>query len=1134
MSKEFINNEFLGNILPAQANGFRTISKDGLKKTEYESKYFESTPTVWSNAFAFDRKIEGGDSQAIEEWVSLFVLHYHRILHLREIKETDLREKYDKDLWLALSGTYLKPENMSDLTDLYLLETSDGTVVGAYHPRNIFFPARGRERWSENSILQPFLDENNQLSWRKCSALGETDEKRRFCYHHLLGVSHLLLDIRHQTHLEAFCHREFSDFQYQESNIPSLDQHPKNWFGDDFLPDEVLQSYPLKKKNISGGMTYYLVNEMPFPTEWMVKGFPAPVNFSQTQVGGKSLTVKVGNRKIEIRLEQNDEIVSLSNLLLKEPSFCKLKIDDKAFVNHSIYPHQVFLRDRSIRVGETAICLAPFTEEFIQNFPEIYKAVADIKSEYLENLIRWTFQLGSFEIIWDSHPVAQVSLSNTTLEVFPPKVSPDWRLYAAYGTGERGHGHWHLLDEKGLRGDFIDLTEQRYISLLHVGKRLENPALPADSQNIPGNIPRAALYTDEKNHECGILIFAPFDIRNTGESENAKLAVDFGTSNTSLGFETQEVSDILKFTLSPKPLWGNWVLSDVEVAGTIPHQWGGEKGFFPTNLLSRQDDEVLQQITPNLIDLKHLFRVDIPGLHRGLNRLLLAGNLTTQTKENPRPWVLHKNLKWVVDPNTPWRSLFLELVLVYAHAEVFFTLHSKISKYIFTQPLAFFREESESYERSVKQAIRNVRHYCYGEDRAHSQFDYVPLDESSAIAKSVQREDGMKGLLEVFIDIGGGTTDIAVRHGNSYLVLDSVKIGGNYFSGVVEKTLRDKRSGYGKLGENLKNLLNYDLQNRSSELNLLFGQAYSITISDLDNETFKRREESIFEKGMGTDSFSAFRARLFFRHLMAYSLLQAVAAAISHKIDLGNGIDLILGGNGWGFLLFGEWKRKNEFLKDKADHILNLLKKDLEALVTPEEKELLEKMHINSVDLLNQDELSNAKTGVVRGALRGESQIDYLTTAPFAGINIEELQINNLKPKKIRWCDRWSLQNFNNLFGKDAGVEIDSISSRSFKQPDNLSEPLDKILKVFMSLGGKNVGQDNTPGEIWQKINNQLINCLNNITAEGGELVKRESGPNNHNGLVSCVPSNYFLSMILYRGELETNFLDRLAEFKDH
>lgn len=1135
MLREFLNNEFIGNLRPSQTTGFRPISANELATTRFDSKYFEATPTVWTSTFAFDRQLEDGDQQAIEEWVSLFILHFHRLLHLTTISGDDLRKNYDKDLWMALSGTYLKPEELADLDEISLLEANDGIVVGAYHPSVIFFPSRGRESWRTSDSLRSYLNEQgDKLSWEKCLRLNDNDQKRRDCYGHLLSVSNLLLNNQHQTNLENFASQEFSGIHIETRTLETLNPHPKNWFPDQILTDEKIRaSYPLTKDNINGGKTYYLVNEMPVHTRWMVEaanpGEPAPINFAQPQGNYDILTVKIGNRRRDVQLNPNDKIVLLKSLFLEEPSFCKINNKDGDFVNYTAQVHKVPLRDRTIKASETAVCFAPFSKELLQHFPEVMDA-NNLRTQLSDDGgVKWTINLNGKEIVWECHHSPKVDLdSKTTLEIFPPKVSLNWKLYAGYGTGERKHGRWHLIDEKGLIGEQVELTEYRYISILHPDQVIQNPEYPENNRSIQRNSPRALLFTDEDKRESGVLLLQNFESHNA-EIETAALAVDLGSSNTSLAVGNPDPK-VLKFSLKPKHLWGLWnAASQLEIAGSVPHQWGGEKGYFPTNLLSQKKDEALNNSTPDQLRLKDLFKVDIPGLHKGLNEPLLAGTLTRQTDANPNPWDLHKNLKWDPDPNTPWRSLFLELILLYGHAEVFFNHHAKIGSYVFTQPLAFVKRQSESYYRSSNQAIRRIRHYCYGEEISQANYIYRAVDESTAIAKSVQRPEGMQGLLEVFIDIGGGTSDIAIRHENKFYVLDSVKVAGDNFFGMVEKALRESRPGFNELSERLKALLGFDLQNRSPELNLQLGTAYSIKINDLNNETFQSREEKILGKSSSSDSFSAYRSRLFFRHLIAYALLQACATIISKKLSVNQGIDLILGGNGWGLLLFAEWRRNNDFLIEKAEHILNLLKNNLEPFVTDDEKELLHKMRINTVDLLNQNDLSRAKTGVVRGALYEAGEIDYSQTAPFAGINIKGLKINELPPQDIRWCDRWSLETFNEKYGKKEGVEIDAITSRSFVQPQDMSQPIDQTLAVFTSLAGRNVGQDQTPREIWQKMNNQLINCINGMIIEGGELVKRESS-NNSDNVVSAVPSNYFLSRVLYRSESDTNFLDKLAE----
>ena len=93
---------------------------------------------------------------------------------------------------------------------------------------------------------------------------------------------------------------------------------------------------------------------------------------------------------------------------------------------------------------------------------------------------------------------------------------------------------------------------------------------------------------------------------------------------------------------------------------------------------------------------------------------------------------------------------------------------------------------------------------------------------------------------------------------------------------------------------------------------------------------------------MGAYSYQRYRTRLLFRHIITYSLLQACAAAVDNRIKLSSGINLILGGNGWGLMLFAEFPRDSTRLRDEAQAILKSLKTQLAEHTTPEEREYLD------------------------------------------------------------------------------------------------------------------------------------------------------------------------------------------------
>ena len=101
---------------------------------------------------------------------------------------------------------------------------------------------------------------------------------------------------------------------------------------------------------------------------------------------------------------------------------------------------------------------------------------------------------------------------------------------------------------------------------------------------------------------------------------------------------------------------------------------------------------------PRTFKPEHLFKVDIPCLHVGLEGPLINSQLDNL-------WRVHPNLMKRVHPKTPWRSLFLGLTLLYAHAEVFFNHKGvKIKNYTFTYPLAFTGEDQKSYHEKAKRS----------------------------------------------------------------------------------------------------------------------------------------------------------------------------------------------------------------------------------------------------------------------------------------------------------------------------------------------------------------------------------------------------------------------------------------------
>jgi len=1108
MAKDFLNQGILGaNVSAAGGRGFRAINTDNLPIPEYDGRYFETFPTVWANAYAFRKELEKGDARAVEEWLTLFLLHYFGVLHLENFDQRLLQSEFDKDLWLALSGTYPRSRDESELQSIGILQTSDRVTVGAYYPQIIFFPSRGREVWERSEGLKPYL-EDNRLSWTKAAALLlESDYYKNEFHAHLRSLPNVLPRRELKEKIENFCNQNFGAFYGQVKTLPP---HPSQWetrIPKTIDPAELLREYPLQKTNKNGGKTYFLLTDLPlgYQPPWMKTKIspelPAPTDFMPN--GARQISVEFAGKKHVCLLEEGDEIVLLKDLFLAHaPFFCKVQRDAEKFASHISFKHEIALQDSTLRPQEKAVCLAPLKHEFFQHFAEVFLEMKNIWSEpTADGGAQWNFTILGKEVAWRSKPVLLSNLTTTFLAMYPPDVSLQWKLYTAHGTGNKEtSGRWHLIDENGWLGQQIELEEDEYINVLH------------REGNVP-NRPKALLFKDAADKERGILFLSDFEEVDHDPDKEATLAVDFGTSNTCLAVKVKDRKpEVMKFSVTPRPLWGREL--PTEKPGFFPKKWSGNRGFFPTILLSRRSDDRLPVTDSENLRLEHLFKTDIPSLHQGINDRFASGGFTKE-------WRTHPNLKWSMDTRSPWRSLFLEMVLLYAHGEVFFKRQARIENYVFTYPLAFSSNYGNTYHNKAQEAIRKIRHYCYGEPLDADINDiYSKIDESSAIARSMSSE-GTRSQLEVFVDIGGGTADIAIRHQNEFLVLDSLKVAGKTFFQFAKKNFEPhtKLAGAADFRKNLNWFIlgrheDFDLDSIKNELANDLGSFYAFEINELDERKFEELEEKVLHQRMGKVSYQRYRSRLFFHHLLTYALLQACATVIDQKIMLNDGIKLILGGNGWGLLMFAELQRKSPILLREAKDILNLLKERLASVVTEEEKPFLEKIHLESVDLLNEDSLSKAKTSVALGALSdGSKNTAAADTAPFAGITITDLAINRSEPKTVRWCDRWSYDNFRELFGR-----FSEITSRDFAQPDELKNPFDETLSIFTAVGNTSkFGKDNSPEGMWMRLNSQVVKSISDKLQTEGERL-------------NLVPINYFLSEILYPQDSVNDALDKLAD----
>ena len=1166
--KEFLNVGILGGDAGVpERRGFRPINTEYIGSPHYDARFFETFPTAWASAYAFQKALaaekhtEQGtvtaeDDAAImattEEWMALFLLHYWGRVQLVDYAKVELEENYDKDLWLALSGTY-PSARAGGLTAVYLLETNEGTVVGAYYPDVIFFPSRNRTDWPADKVLSSYLV-GPRLSWERCRKdLLSNDKKTGEFHAHLLRIAQLLPSKTFKERVEKFCQSHFTD-DVQLSG--RLDPDPMKW---DDIPGnkppsekELLEKYPLRKANRDGGYTYFLVTGMPYRSPWMTSAVLSgcsPIDYRRT--GELEITVQVGKRQVPCKLtDKKDNIVMLKDLFLADaPYWCKVSRANDQYTAKLVSLHKIDLRDPVLRQEEFAVCLAPIKREFLTHFPQVFENVKGVSAipDLQRPIVEWVFPILGHEVRWQASPMIQLDMPKTSLALWPPKVSRKWRFYVGRGRGSKEDcGRWHLVDENGSEGNNIELDAEEYVSILQ---------RPGTS-----NRPKALLFTDNNDHERGILFLSELDEQNVDADERAKatLSVDFGTSNTCIAYKRGK-SAILTFKLSPDMLWGK--APELEVPGFVPFQWGGKKGFFPTVLLARRSDPRLEELKPeDDIPPEYLFEVDIPGLHYDMEDKLVAGEFN-------RKWEPHANMKWELRTQTPWRALFLHLALLYAHAEIFFNgaQGAEISRYVFTYPLAFTEFDQAGFHTEAKKAIKRIRQLCYGTDPASDRIDYIGnIDESTAIARAI-RATATTNRMEVFIDVGGGTADIAIRSGADFLVLDSIKVAGNTFFRFAKKNFQEEMVGAPEFKKHLARLLRglQDTELSIPEEHLDLGTYYSLSINRLSEDEFRKREGIVIQQRMwpqaGKDSgrsYQWYRARLFFRHILAYALLQACAASVNGQRVPEHGIKLILGGNGWGLMMFAGFERKKSELLKEAKLILQLLKQHLLSAPTEEkhplppseqtshrdfissvtekepplplshksigqesanslpaeERRFIEPLEVSDVELLNESDLSGAKTAVALGALNLDAggQSDKEQARPFAGITIGGLHINQSEPITVRWFERWGFNEFVKKIGP-----MDQIQNARLDVPTGLRGPLAPVLKVFSCLGNASKTEiDNMPEETWRDINAEI--CQGVISIKGDK--------------VEGAPINHFVSSVLYPEDERRDYIDILAE----
>ncbi len=1080
-----INQGMLGEVGGFRPRTFFPIDPHRVTPPMPSPRFFETLPTIWAAAYRFRQAVEQGDETARQEWLTLFALHAMGVAYLTEpLTLATLAREYPLALQPALETTHPQPGQFREAQFLSV----GATTLGGVYSDVIFFPARARGRWQADHYLRPYLN-GEQLSWERAQTVLLTDSlERDRCHRHLRCVARDALPLSFGKILDALCDAAFGPPPYGLEQAPRLSPSPTGWtlVRPQAQPAELLESYPLQKPNAGGGRTYFLVDRFPTPASWMTAalgpGRPSPMSYRS--LGPNAIGVETRGRLETLPLGPQDEVVDLASLFLSDfAGRVDYPRDDQRLA--LIHPaHRLHgLTDAS----KVSVCLAPITSRLLSYFPELLAedgAGLRAKPAFDGQSVEWDIRLCGREVPWTARYFEARDLAVASLSLWPPKVDPQWHFYAAHGLGARERaGRWRLVDEAGRLGDICELgaAQDEYVTLL-------TPPETADAGSRPGNRPRALSWwwpAQGRDVERGIVLLAKLPDAGARPPAEAHLAVDFGTSNTSVAFAASGVTDTLRFSLAPLRLWNG---DGANRLGFAPFNWGGSKGYFSTTLLTRRASS-LQSVTPETLATEHFFAAAIPNLHAdGLNRMLAATGGTNA-------WDLHDSLKWDQPQTSAYRALFLRLLLLYAHAELFFNRRARVTDYTFTFPLAMSKADRDVFHAQNQRSIGVIQQLCHGERRFEVAARYrANVDESAAAAAGANLPPSADRL-DLFIDVGGGTADIAVRRGTDILVLDSLRLAGRQFFRAAEQNLspRVKLRRASVFRRHLGRLLAPDDAAPAEtdvgdmpgirEHGLSLPTFYLLRVNELKAEAFGQRERDILKRQRDhslpegqsyRDAYQRFFAQMFFRHLLAYGIVQAAAAAIERNLtpaELPYGIQLVLGGNAWGLLLFADFERSGTALHAEAEALLTRIKQRGAAGLSPEAKSCLDGLHIHDVALLNEGDISRAKTNVPIGALAvSAAQTVSRRVAPFAGVSLPEVVVSDgaaeSPARPVRWFNRWSEPDLKRLFAMEPDTDIRQVTIR----PPGTVQPLDDLLTLFTSRGST----DLMPQKKWATVNGYL------------------------------------------------------------
>ncbi|MBM4441965.1 MAG: hypothetical protein FJ027_16235, partial [Candidatus Rokubacteria bacterium] len=464
--------------------------------------------------------------------------------------------------------------------------------------------------------------------------------------------------------------------------------------------------------------------------------------------------------------------------------------------------------------------------------------------------------------------------------VWPNFAAPAWNVYYVY---LMAHGD---LAVEGLRVRplFADGT----VAPVEVGQRQLARFLR----------PLARIEVRDNERSLGI-----FECRDAlpplpERSATLRIGLDFGTANTCLAIQTGDSAQPSHETLALHDL-----TADVLGAGAFREEIASAGEWLPT--FQADPGAAVRMLASELLfDMPPRARTPGPDLlplnddHEGLLRLCIPGALV---KRQDAVWeaAIVANFKWELPPSSPLaghrdrvRTEYLRMLLHLVLGELASRYRAAAVTLLPTYPLSFGGERHQDYVTALEAVMGRLRK----DTGLTMNFGTTALVNEAYAGRA---EAGLANGMEMVIDLGGGSTDIAFSDNKDLTYVDSLRYGGNHLLEVLA------RPGWEPAIWNDGDAADAQAV-RQVRLQRLMRSDRAGGLAALYSEDRRERVRSLVER--------------FFDGVLGYVAI-LVAGHVMGREGRSGPLSIVLLGNGWNFL--------NAIGRSQKKHVEEVLSREL-------------------------------------------------------------------------------------------------------------------------------------------------------------------------------------------------------------